>query len=572
MFCTFTLLVVVTVLILNHVLSRLRFKPTRTNYDYDAIIVGGSIAGPVMAKALSEQNRKVLLLERSLFVKPDRIVGELLQPGGINALKQVNMEGCATSVGMPCEGYMLLDAKGVGVKLPYGAGFQGVSFHFGDFVNNLREHVWYNCSSNVTMLEATVNTVLVENTGLLERAYGVEYSISEDYKVPETPFRRDVSAQSQSTEKTTAIVRRVATAPLIIMCDGGSSKFKSKYQHYTPAQDYHSNFVGLILRNVQLPSEKYGTVFLAKTGPVLSYRLDPNELRMLVDYNKPTLPDLGQQSKWLVEEVAPSLPAEMRSEFIRAAKDTSRIRSMPVAHYPATFPSIRGYVGLGDHANQRHPLTGGGMTCAFNDVLRLARSLAVIPRLRGNDVNDMAEIEDRIQKAILQYSQKRFLHCGSINILSWALYAVFQSPPLRDACLDYFMLGGDCVDGPISLLSGLELSSLTLLFHYYRVMIFYLLNTVTCTGAYSCRDEKTPSFSQKCFNAAIFLVNPFRLAGALRILLSATLVFAPLVYYEFVSLWILMDPTGVFPNMARKMKILLYRVLFDGKHRKPVGI
>ncbi|EAN82492.1 squalene monooxygenase, putative, partial [Trypanosoma cruzi] len=142
MFCTFTLLVVVTVLILNHVLSRLRFKPTRTNYDYDAIIVGGSIAGPVMAKALSEQNRKVLLLERSLFVKPDRIVGELLQPGGISALKQVNMEGCATSVGMPCEGYMLLDAKGVGVKLPYGAGFQGVSFHFGDFVNNLREHVW----------------------------------------------------------------------------------------------------------------------------------------------------------------------------------------------------------------------------------------------------------------------------------------------------------------------------------------------------------------------------------------------------------------------------------------------
>ncbi|PWU92442.1 putative squalene monooxygenase [Trypanosoma cruzi] len=161
----------------------------------------------------------------------------------------------------------------------------------------------------------------------------------------------------------------------------------------------------------------------------------------------------GNKVNGLLKKWHPS-PAEMRSEFIRAAKDTSRIRSMPVAHYPATFPSIRGYVGLGDHANQRHPLTGGGMTCAFNDVLRLAKSLAVIPRLRGNDVNDMAEIEDRIQKAILQYSQKRFLHCGSINILSWALYAVFQSPPLRDACLDYFMLGGDCVDGPISLLSG----------------------------------------------------------------------------------------------------------------------
>ncbi|RNF12553.1 squalene monooxygenase-like protein [Trypanosoma rangeli] len=563
------LLAVITLVTINHVLSRMRLKPVRTNYDYDAIVVGGSIAGPVVAKALSAQNRKVLLLERALFTKPDRIVGELLQPGGINALKQVNMEGCATSVGMPCDGYLVVDGKGHQVKLPYRAGFQGYSFHFGEFVNNLRENVWLNCAENVTMLEATVNEVLLEKTGLLERAYGVAYSIAADYKVPEAPFKEDTPVDRQST--TTMTDQRVATAPLIIMCDGGSSKFKAKYQHYTPARQYHSNFIGLVVRNAQLPVEKYGTVFFGKTGPILSYRLDPKELRMLVDYNKPTLPGLEQQSKWLIEEVAPCLPVEMRSDFISAAKDTCGIRSMPVARYPPTFPSIRGYVGLGDHANQRHPLTGGGMTCAFNDSLLLAKNLADIPSLRSSDINEMAEIEDGIQAAILNYTQRRFWHCSCINILSWALYAVFSIPALRDACFDYFMLGGDCVDGPMSLLSGLEPGPFQLLFHYYRVMVYGVFNMLTGSGVYSCHGTM-PSLFQKCFNMVTFVVNPFRIAEALRILIVATLVVVPLAYQESVSFWRLMDPTSLVANVVRKIKILLYRAWLDGKKRKPVGI
>lgn len=60
--------------------------------EYDLIIVGAGVVGTAAAKAFAEDGRKVLLLERDLS-EPDRIVGELMQPGGMNALKKLGMEG-----------------------------------------------------------------------------------------------------------------------------------------------------------------------------------------------------------------------------------------------------------------------------------------------------------------------------------------------------------------------------------------------------------------------------------------------------------------------------------------------
>lgn len=60
--------------------------------EYDLIIVGAGIAGCAAARAFGSDGRRVLLLERDLS-EPDRIVGELLQPGGVNALKQLGLEG-----------------------------------------------------------------------------------------------------------------------------------------------------------------------------------------------------------------------------------------------------------------------------------------------------------------------------------------------------------------------------------------------------------------------------------------------------------------------------------------------
>ncbi|CBH17246.1 squalene monooxygenase, putative [Trypanosoma brucei gambiense DAL972] len=556
----------------DHAVSGVRLKEARLNYDYDVIIVGGSIAGPVMAKALADQNRRVLLLERSLFTKPNRIVGELLQPGGMDVLMKLGMDECAKSVGMPCHGYVVLDERGDEIRLPYAAGLQGFSFHFGDLVNNLRKYVWQNCQPAVTMLEATVTEVLVERVApCVNRAYGVVYTTAAEYNVPESPFTGAPPSRTDSTSMSEE-VQKTATAPLVIMCDGGSSKFKAMYQHYDPAANYHSHFVGLIIRNARLPQEGYGTVFFGKKGPILSYRLDPNELRVLVDYNKPALPSLVEQSRWLSEEIAPCLPSNMQEDFIKAAQSTQNIRSMPIAFYPATFPSIRGYVGIGDHANQRHPLTGGGMTCAFSDAFLLAEKLLEIKEMRSSDVVEMADIEDSIQNAIVSYARGRVVHSSSINILSWALYAVFGTRLLRNACLEYFARGGECVSAPMALLAGVDHSPQRLLWHYTRVMFNGALNLATLSGPRNCRGKDTPSFGRRCINAATFFVSPFRVLEALYLLIAAACVAVPVAYSEFVSIWRLINPTGFLSSIYKTVRVAVCRSLLNGRKRKPIGL
>lgn len=60
--------------------------------DPEVIIVGSGVLGSALAAVLARDGRKVTVIERDLK-EPDRIVGELLQPGGYNALKDLGLGG-----------------------------------------------------------------------------------------------------------------------------------------------------------------------------------------------------------------------------------------------------------------------------------------------------------------------------------------------------------------------------------------------------------------------------------------------------------------------------------------------
>jgi squalene monooxygenase len=62
------------------------------SHTSDIVIVGGGIAGCASAVAFGTQGRRVVLLEKSL-AQPERVVGELLQPGGVRALHSLGMGG-----------------------------------------------------------------------------------------------------------------------------------------------------------------------------------------------------------------------------------------------------------------------------------------------------------------------------------------------------------------------------------------------------------------------------------------------------------------------------------------------
>src|SRR5882757_7355918 len=114
-----------------------------SSFHYDVVIVGAGIAGCAMAYALSNlasashKPLRICLLERSLS-EPDRIVGELLQPGGVRALTKLGMESCLDGIdAVPVNGYCVIH-DGNNVRIPYPEGHAGRSFHHGKFVMSLR--------------------------------------------------------------------------------------------------------------------------------------------------------------------------------------------------------------------------------------------------------------------------------------------------------------------------------------------------------------------------------------------------------------------------------------------------
>ena len=73
-----------------------------------------------MAVALGNQGRSVILLEKSLK-EPDRIVGELLQPGGVQALEKLGLRDCLEEIdAIRVYGYDVI-YYGEEVRVPYPA-------------------------------------------------------------------------------------------------------------------------------------------------------------------------------------------------------------------------------------------------------------------------------------------------------------------------------------------------------------------------------------------------------------------------------------------------------------------
>ena len=123
--------------------------------------------------------------------------------------------------------------------------------------------------------------------------------------------------------------------------------------------------------------------------------------------------------KYILDEIVPQLPASLHLP-IQTALETERLRRMPNSFLPSAEQGGRrtkeGAILLGDSWNMRHPLTGGGMTVAFNDVVLLSRLLLDIPDLADWDV---------VSRALHKWHWARKPLSSTVNILSVALYDLF---------------------------------------------------------------------------------------------------------------------------------------------------
>ncbi|CDH51967.1 squalene monooxygenase erg1 [Lichtheimia corymbifera JMRC:FSU:9682] len=397
--------------------------------EYDLIIVGAGVLGSAAAKAFGSDGRRVLLLERDLS-EPDRIV---------DCLEGID--------GIPCHGYAIY-RENEWVHIPYpvndatGENAVGKSFHHGRFIQKLRAAA--RDTKNVEVKEATVTSLIKDEDD--DRVIGV---LANPKDGKEEKFY----------------------APLTLVADGLFSKFRKEFTEKTP--DVRSYFAGFEIKGLTMPMPNHGHVILVDPSPVLMYQIGSNETRVLIDVPG-KLPSIanGDLKRYFEESIAPQLPESIRPKFLEALQ-TERLRSMPNGFLPPSVNQNNGLIILGDAMNMRHPLTGGGMTVALQDVVLLKELLSPesIPSFTETDVIIQ-------QMGAFHWARKRY--CTAINVLAMALYRLFSAQDsdlavLQRGCFEYFKCGGKCISEPCGLLSGLIQRPIVLIYHFFAVAVYALV-------------------------------------------------------------------------------------------------
>ena len=235
------------------------------------IIVGAGVAGSALAHALSTIPRpkplRIGLIERSLS-EPDRIVGELLQPGGVIALKHLGIESCLEGIdAIKLKGYAVVK-DGKSIQIPYPAPYEGRSFHHGRFIMKLREAAAR--ASGVEIIEATVTDLVQANSS--RRITGVTVS-------------RKVDGQDY---------KESLFADLVIIADGSFSNFRNVVMGAAAVKPIMKSYaIGAILEDARIPFPNHGMAILVKGfGPVFLFQRSEHDTRMLFYLKQPLSSDL----------------------------------------------------------------------------------------------------------------------------------------------------------------------------------------------------------------------------------------------------------------------------------------
>ncbi|XP_052473963.1 squalene monooxygenase-like [Carassius gibelio] len=445
--------------------------------DPEVIIVGAGVLGSAMAAVLARDGRRVTVVERDMR-EPDRIVGELLQPGGYRALKELGLEDAVEGLDAHVvNGYVIHDLESrTEVEIPYPqqeSSIQGGrAFHHGRFIMGLRRAAL--AEPNVKFEEGTVTSLEEEDgcvTGILYR------------------------------EKDSGTIKEIH-APLTVVADGCFSKFRKNL--ISGKAKVSSHFVGCIIKDSPQFKPNHAELVLADPSPVLIYQISSNETRVLVDIRGDMPRDL---MGYMTEKIYPQLPEHLKEPFMLALQN-DRLRTMPASFLPPAPVNKHGVLLLGDAYNMRHPLTGGGMSVVLNDIRIWRELLKNIPDLYDNT-------------AVLQAKKKfhwerKSSHSFVVNVLAQALYELFAATDnslhqLRKACFHYFKLGGECINGPIGLLSVLSPKPFTLICHFFAVALYAIY--------FSFRSES-------------WLTIPRALVNSIAIMYRACAVMFPLIYSE----------------------------------------
>ncbi len=400
---------------------------TGANNEVDVLIVGAGIAGATLAANLAKTGKNIVVVERDLSER-DVIIGELLQPGGVQKLGEMGFTSFIDHIdAQPVYGYDII-FEGQDYVIPYpnkNGEPSGYGFRNGAFLQNIRKHVW--ALDNVRVIEGDVTDLIDEKDTIVGASFK----------------RKDAIEEEQ------------VYAELTVLTDGPLSTFREKLSK--PVNKLNGYFLGLLLKNCELPYANHGHLVMGDNPPMVIYPVTSTSWRVLIDFKGEKPPRMGRDfKKFLLQEFENAIPQSARKAF-KATVEEGKFKTFPNHRLPANPIKKEGAVILGDALNMRHPLTGGGMTAAFNDVLRLSNNLA--------SITDFSN-KKQIGKAIQKFYETRHLGTQTTNILADGLYGVVYNPDLRKAFFEYISRGDKYAEETCSILAGLNKDKKLLLNHF----------------------------------------------------------------------------------------------------------
>ena len=404
--------------------------------EFDICIIGAGMAGATIAAYLAPKGIKIALIDHC-YKEKKRIVGELLQPGAVLSLQQMGLRHLLDGFeAQTVKGYALLQGNQK-TTIPYPHPHAGIGLHNGRFLQQIRASALQNES--------------------VKQIHGKALHLLENE-------RNEIVGVSYRDSFTSEI--KTIHAPLTITSDGFFSNFREHLSNNE--KTVTSYFIGLILKDCEMPFPKHGHVFLSGPTPFICYPISNNEVRLLIDFPGEQLPRKFLLKEHLEANVTPYIPECMVNSYAQALQEGG-FKVMP-NHYMAAKPILRkGAVMLGDALNMRHPLTGGGLTAVFSDIQILSTHLLAMPDFNNTDL-----IHDKIEA----YYRDRQNANANLNILANALYSVMSNGLLKTAVFKYLQCGGANAQESISILAGLNRKHYSLIKQFCFLAMFGASNLV----------------------------------------------------------------------------------------------
>jgi len=308
--------------------------------EYDIITVGGGLGGSALAKAMAEQGKHVLILERENEFK-DRVRGEFMSPWGVAE---------ASALGI----YELIrDTCGVDAPIT------NLGFGPRDLSSTTPQQLPALGFCHQEMQEVVLTAAL---------AAGAEARRGTTVKNIELTARPTVTFQDAQTTRT-------ASAKLVVAADGRTSaarKWAGFEMHERPQPFY---FAGLLMKGVTVPQDHSYLLFLPPLGQCTAMTpAGRGRFRTYVAYQDHDGMKLqgDENVKRFLEEAR---KAELVAHCFNEAEPIGPLASFRCGDFWVEHPYANGVALVGDAASTSDPAFGQGLSTTLRDVRVLRDAL-----------------------------------------------------------------------------------------------------------------------------------------------------------------------------------------------------